>query len=255
MPPAAVDVYVAGFVAQCNVTRCPGRQGVDVPGMRGLLCSAGDPRTRLLVTDDQAHEVLAGLVPDLRAGTISVFATAERCAELLHSHPAWRSKAVIAMICRDLRTVPEVPLPAELTLRPVRRLADDPSDGVPLTDAVAVAVLADPAIVDPPEAFTDYLRSLPPAIQLFAAVDSDGAVHATSGYGAYGTQANVLFVNTDPDWRRRGIGQAMTAAALRAARAAGAEEAALEASDAGVRIYLRLGLESLPRSTQFSRPR
>jgi ribosomal protein S18 acetylase RimI-like enzyme len=92
-----------------------------------------------------------------------------------------------------------------------------------------------------------------PAIGLFAAVDGEGAVRATSGWGVFGTQASVIFVNTDPDWRGRGIGQAMTAAALRAAGDRGARQASLDATDAGRSIYRRLGFESAGRATRCSR--
>ncbi len=252
MEAASIDVYVAAFVARCNGMR-PGGPEVDEPGVNGLLSSTDDPRTRLLVTDDRAYDVLAALLPDARAGMINIFASAARCAELVDGHPAWKSKAVTAMICRDLQAVLAVPLPSELTFRPVRRLAGDAPDGVPLEDAVAVALRADPAIDDPPGAFADLLRSLPPAIRLFAAVDGDGAARATSGSGAFGAEANVFFVNTDPDWRGRGIGWAMTAAALRAAQDSGARQACLDASDAGLPIYLRLGFEAVARTTHFSR--
>jgi ribosomal protein S18 acetylase RimI-like enzyme len=182
---------------------------------------------------------------------IKVFAAAARCAELFDGHSAWEPESVTAMICRDLQTVPAVPLPSELTFRPVRRLDDDVRDGVPLEDAVAAAMLADLRIDDPPEVFADFLRSLPPAIRLFAAVDGDGAVRATSGSGAFGAEANVIFVNTDPDCRGRGIGQAMTAAALRAAKDCGARRACLDATDAGLSIYRRLGFEAVTRTTRF----
>jgi hypothetical protein len=80
----------------------------------------------------------------------------------------------------------------------VRRLADDPPDSVALKDAIAAAALADPRVTDPPR-LVDYLQSLPPAMRLFVAVDSDGAVRATAGSGAFGTEASVIFVNTAPD--------------------------------------------------------
>jgi ribosomal protein S18 acetylase RimI-like enzyme len=58
-------------------------------------------------------------------------------------------------------------------------------------------------------------------------------------------------VNTDPGRRGRGIGQAMTAQALSAARRAGARFAALDASDAGRSIYLRLGFDVVGMLTRF----
>jgi GNAT superfamily N-acetyltransferase len=77
-------------------------------------------------------------------------------------------------------------------------------------------------------------------------------VRATAGTRVAGAEATVFFVNTDPDWRRRGIGRAMTAAALHAARDLGATRAALDASDLGASIYLSLGFESAGTWTQFS---
>jgi ribosomal protein S18 acetylase RimI-like enzyme len=154
------------------------------------------------------------------------------------------------MICKDLQTVPAVALPGDLTLRPVRRLADDAPGGVPLTRAVAAASLADPAITDP-RALADYLRSLPRAFGLWVAIDDGGMVRATSGSAAFGATASVIFVNTDPDWRRRGIARAMTTIALRAAEQAGARHAGLDASTAGRELYLGLGFEAATPVTRF----
>ena len=145
-------------------------------------------------------------------------------------------------------------LPNELTLRPVRRLSGDAPDGVPLEDAIAVAALAAPALDEPSAPLAAYLRSLPPAFRLLAAVGEDGAVRATSGFGLFGSQTNVIFVNTDPGWQLRGVGRAMTAAALRAAQDAGGRQAYLDASNAGLSIYHRLGFETVARMTQFSSP-
>jgi ribosomal protein S18 acetylase RimI-like enzyme len=224
----------------------------DEPGLHGLRPSSRRPHTRLLVTDDRAYPVLSELVVDARAGMITVCAAAARCAMLMDGHHAWRSGTATAMVCRDLHTVPAFSLPDELTLRPVWRMADDPPDGVPLTQAVAAAGRADPGITDL-GALADYLRTLPPAFRLWAAVDGAGVVRATSGSGAFGTTASVIFVNTDRDWRRRGIAEAMTATALRAAEQSGARHAGLDASDAGMPLYLRLGLQAATPLTRFRR--
>jgi GNAT superfamily N-acetyltransferase len=251
VPSTPIDVYVASFVARCELMRCPDRAELDVPGVRGLLASSEDPRIRLLVTDDRAYDALAALVPDARAGMVRVFGGAPRCAEVLRRETAWEPGRVTAMICRDLEAVPAFPLPSELTLRAVRRLDGDPPDGVSLEEAVTVARGADPRTSEPPEALADFLRSLPSAVQLFAAIDDTGTVRATSGSGAFGADATVLFVNTEPGWRRRGIGRAMTAAALRAARLSGARRACLDSSEAGATIYVQLGFEIAGRMTRF----
>lgn len=220
-------------------------------GLLGVMRGIDDQRTQLLVTDDQAHDALAALLPDATAGMIRVFGTAERCAQLAADQLGWSSDTVSAMVSSDLDGIPSLPLPGELTLRGVRRSAQDEPGGVALEDAVAAVMSATSAIESSPEAFAAYLRSLPPTFRLFAAVDGDGHVRATSGSGVFGRYATVMFVNTDPGWRGRGIGQAMTAQALDAARRAGASYAALDASEAGRSIYLRLGFASAGRLTRF----
>ncbi len=250
----AIDTYVAAFRARCDFRRRPGRPELEAPGVLGLLAGRDDPLARLLVTDDGAYELLAALLPEVRAGMIGVVHTATRCLRLLTSASAWTANTVTAMVSRDLGDIPVAPLPKELTLRPVRRLAGDEADGVPLEDAVAAAISADPHIEDEPGAFADYLRSLPPTFRLFAAVERSNAVRATSGSGVFGSYANVIFVNTDHEWRRRGIGRAMTGAALRAARESGATRACLDATAEGRAIYARLGFEAAAELTRFFRP-
>jgi ribosomal protein S18 acetylase RimI-like enzyme len=249
----AVDLYVGSFLARHDPLRQHDRPQVDTPGLHGLLPSSDDPFARLLVTDDCAHAALGSILPDLAAGSITVFAAAARCRELLVGGLSWRYGEATAMTCRDLGTVPGARLPDALALRPVRRLDGDGPEGVALADAVAAAMRADPGIDDAPEVFAGYLRSLPPAFRLMAAVDAEGVVRGTSGWGAFGAYARVMFVNTDPGWRRRGIGLAMTSAALHAARAAGATQAGLDASAAGRRIYRRLGFDEAAEVTRFYR--
>jgi len=246
-----VDVYRAAFVARCEAAREPGQSNVDAPGICGLLASPGHMHARLLITDDRARDMLAAQLPAAEAGMITVFAAAPRCRALVADQTTWTSDESTAMICRDLRDVPAPALPAGLTLRPVRRSAGERPDGVPLEDAVAAVLRANPAMDDPAETFAAYLRSLPSSVRLLCAVDREGVVRATSGSSTFGAEARVFFVNTDPDWRRRGVGQAMTAGALLAARRSGARRACLDASDAGRSIYSRLGFETVSQTVRF----
>ena len=224
----------------------------DEPGLHGLRPLSGRPHTRLLVTDDRAYDVPSELVADAQAGMITVCAAAARCAKLIDGHPAWRSGTATAMVCPDLHAVPSVSLPGELTLRPgasarrrrAQRSAAHPSHRGPGR--------ADPGITDPDE-LADHLRAFAGRVRLFAAVDGAGVVRATSGSGTFGTTASVIFVNTDPDWRGRGIARAMTATAVRAAEQSGARHAGLDASDAGVPIYLRLGFQAATPLRRFRR--
>ena len=253
MPAAAIEPYVDAFLSRCDAVRGPDSLLVDEPGIHGVLPVSDGSPARLLVTDDQAVDVLASLMPRVPAGTVSVFAAAPRCTEMLSSRRDWKPSQVTAMIQHDLRGLPDFPLDSALTLRPVRRLADDAVTGVPLDDAVAVALAADPGGGDALRGLAEHLRSMPPQIRLLAAVDDDGVARATSGSGAFGSEATVIFVNTQPAWQRRGIGRAMTAAALYAARDAGATRACLEATDAAIPTYADLGFETVARVTQFYR--
>jgi ribosomal protein S18 acetylase RimI-like enzyme len=250
MGSAALDVYVRTFLARCGAMLPSGRGMLDEPGIHGLLPYGDHRHTRLLVTDNRARDLLTTLIGEARSGMITVCAGAGQCAALLAGNPAWQAGTATAMISRDLDRVPTVALPCGLTLRRVRRLADDTPAGVPLTEAVAAASRADPGITDP-QALADHLRSLPRAFGLWAAVDDGGVVRATSGSAAFEATASVIFVNTDPDWRRRGIARAMTAIALRAAQQAGARHAGIDASDAGRELYRRLGFENATAITRF----
>jgi ribosomal protein S18 acetylase RimI-like enzyme len=157
------------------------------------------------------------------------------------------------MVRRALHDLPDVTLPAGLALRPVNRSATEAADALPLQDAVAVALASDPGITDPAEEFAGFLRSLSPSVRLFAAVDEDGVPRATSGCDLFGDYARVFFVNTMPAWRRRGIGRAMTVAALRAAASSGALRGVLDATDSGAPVYRSLGFESAGTYAPYSR--
>jgi len=251
----SADAYRRAFVARCEPERKPGQPALDEPGICGLLPSAAHPSCRLLVTDDRAYDVLAAVLPDADAGRIGVFAAAARCAELIAGRPGWKFGEATAMSCADLRSVPTLPLPAELTLRAVRRTAGEPPGDVPLEAAVAAVLRANPGMDESLDTLAGHLRSLPPPTRLLCALDEGGAVRATSGATTFGAEGHVFFVNTDPDWRGRGIGRAMTAAALHACRRAGARRASLDASDAGQSIYLRLGFDIVSPTTRFFRSR
>ena len=225
---------------------------MDGPGMRGVVSIDGTSPSQLLIVDDRAVDALAGVLPQVSTGTVRVYEAARRCAELLEEDTRWAPKAVTAMVCSDLRTLPEPALPAGLTLRPVRRVVEDPVGGVSLAAAVRAAAAAAPHGDVSVEALVSYLESLPEDSRILAAVDGHGAVRGTSGSRTYRTDAYVFFVNTDPGWRRRGVGLAMTAAALRSAANAGASRASLDASGPGIPLYRGLGFVAVAELTQFS---
>jgi GNAT superfamily N-acetyltransferase len=249
-----LDLYVAGFVDRVRRERLAGQREVDTAGMYGLLGGHDGSQARLLVVDDRAYAALAEIVANLRSGVANVFPGAPRCAELL-AGDGWRRTVDTAMVRRDLEDLPDAPLIDELTIRLVRRLADDPDDGVALSDAVALTLRADPQEGGTAAGLLAHLQSVSPALRLYAAVDRAGAVLGTSGASVYGREARVVFVNTHPDWRGRGIARALTAHALTEARRAGAEQASLDATDLGRPVYARLGFEPVAPLARFSRLR
>lgn len=70
-----------------------------------------------------------------------------------------------------------------------------------------------------------------------------------------GDIAGIWFVFTKPHARRRGIGAAITAAALDHARATGAAVGVLGASPLGAAVYSRLGFTEVGRIRLFERPK
>jgi GNAT superfamily N-acetyltransferase len=254
MTAAGVDVYRSSFARRSAAMSMPDETVISQPGICGLLASSVRPGGRLLITDDRAVPALEGLLPEVPARIITVFAEAVRCRDLIQQAAHWHGEDATAMICRDLTEVPTLPPPSGLTIRPVHRAPGDPTDGVPLEDAAQACLRADPQTAGHPlPGFIGFLQSLPPSTRLLAAVDDQGMVRATAGSSALGPDANVYFVSTDEQWRHRGVATAMTSAALVWARDAGAQEACLDASAAGLSIYLRLGFEAVATSTLFAR--
>jgi GNAT superfamily N-acetyltransferase len=86
----------------------------------------------------------------------------------------------------------------------------------------------------------------PPRLRLFGGWADDRLV-STSGLFTGAGVAGIIAVATDPDWRGRGFGRALTAAAIEAGRRAGFDTASLMASDMGQPVYRRLGFEEVGR--------
>ena len=97
------------------------------------------------------------------------------------------------MICRDLDAVPALPLSrAGSRLQSVSH-SRTTRQKARRSMTQSRRRCAAPTIDDPPDVFGEYfLRSLPSAMRLFAAVDRDGAVRAIAGAGAFGIEATVM---------------------------------------------------------------
>jgi GNAT superfamily N-acetyltransferase len=244
---SAIDIYSDAFVA-------PGCHELDsrlevqtAPGVRGVAT------IRLLVTDDSAYDRLASHLTGPWHGVVFVFDRATRCDDFMRAQPGWSGHAEMAMVLRDIQALTDAPLPDGLVVRAVDRTASPAANGVALREALRVTIESDPNVDEPVDKAAQFFDALPPSSQLFAAVDEHGNVHATSACHVFGPYAHIFFVSTEPGWQRRGIGRAMTVAALQAAGAAGAKTALLNATDAGAPVYKRLGFEEAGMLTRYSR--
>ena len=253
-PGVAQDAAAAVYAETCAARVADlGPPVTGVPGLHGVR-SAQDPASvRLLVVDDRALDGLVDLLSSVRTGRIAVFEQAARCAEAVEDRLGWTSAMTTSMALPHLAARPVNALPRGLALRAVDEHVEDPRDGVSMEQAVDVAALADSTGVGNPDVLIRDLRASMPAFRFFVVVDADGVPRATSGVGVFGSRAVVIFVNTDPGWRRRGLGRAMTAVAIADARARGAVTACLDASGSGLSIYQQLGFGVVAHNRRFSR--
>jgi predicted GNAT family acetyltransferase len=138
-------------------------------------------------------------------------------------------------------------------LRPVSRNGADNEDAVSLKRAADVVIASDPSAPASAEEVISWLSGLPGSVRVFAAVDHKGIAHATAACHVFREYAQIFFVSTEPEWRRRGIGQAMTVGALRAAASLGARHAILHATEDGMSVYKRIGFVPIGMLTRYSR--
>lgn len=247
--------YVEAFRRRSQHTAGNGLAYVDAPGVVGTSGSkAGRTIGRLLVSDDSALEFLHSRLHDVEVELFTVSDEAPDCLAFFRDNLDFRLRdAGSAMVRTHLDGFASPSLPSGLSLRPVVRTAEpDRAGGVSL-DAAVDACLRFDASADGVEhaTLTGFLNSLPSG-RLFAAVDEDGEVRATSASSTLGDEAMVFFVVTDPKLRGRGIATAMTTAALLAAGECGAVRACLDASPLGEPIYLRLGFDRVSGISRFA---
>jgi len=84
---------------------------------------------------------------------------------------------------------------------------------------------------------------------------ASGEPVATSLANFEGDATGIYNVSTVERLRRRGIGAAITAAAMRAGADAGCRIAYLQSSDLGLGMYTKMGFEPVLRSTVYVRPK
>ena len=237
----------------------------ELAGTRGLTYAEAEGIFWATTPDGSAGGGIWATRPDaattlrrvLEASSPDWVALTEPAAELLpyiQDRGCDVIQSVQAMALSSLSELPDLPLPPAVTVRPVD--IEEHPEGISLEEALLVDALygsGDAALVHrdlPLEA--DALRELP-GVSLLAAVDAGGSCVATAGTRVVGRSALVSAVATIPQYRRQGIAAALTAAALRVAREAGAVQAFLDAVD-GRSVYSRLGFTTIGTVTRCERP-
>jgi GNAT superfamily N-acetyltransferase len=215
---------------------------VDEPGMVGAYSPDGGAHGGLLVLGRVPGARLAEVLRGGRPQWVAVLPPAQPHLPEVVEH-GWDVVEVRhAMALPDLDLIRPAPMPPEVSVQPVA--VRHGGAGYPLEPALRLAVdygeKTQPAATRDLELEAQMLRRLS-GIQFFAATTSDGSCVGTAGSRVVDSSALVASVATYPTARRRGIGTAMTAVALRAAATAGAVDAYLDATDAGCGIYRRLG--------------
>jgi GNAT superfamily N-acetyltransferase len=222
-----------------------GLEQIDEHGMIGAIAPTGPGRGGLLVVEpgvrDRLFEVLHRGLPQWVGFLHPDAAVLQRLAD-----EGWDAvQAHHAMSMPRLADLQPAPLPEGFTA--VEVAVRSGRHGFPLRKALEVQLehsrddIAAPARDLQLEA--RLLRSL--SVRFFAAVSDEGACVGTAGSRVVDASALVAAVVTVPEYRRRGLGTAMTCRALEAAREDGAVDAYLDATPAGATIYRRLGFSDL----------
>lgn len=241
------DGYVAFRTrALHRLAALTGGRLIEEPGAVGLVPADDGVHGGLLVWDPAAEGPLReALVADSAPQWVALLPPAVQLAEVVSESGWGRQEQRVAMAMPDLSRLTLPPPPPDVVIGPVA--VRQASDGVSLEEAVRLSVLygEDPSASSRDlELEAQLLRRLS-GIRLFAALDAEGQCVATGGSRVVDGAALVAGVATLPSYRRRGIGTAMTATALQAAAEAGAREAFLDSSPAGVGIYRRLGFAEI----------
>ncbi|MFI9470370.1 GNAT family N-acetyltransferase [Streptomyces sp. NPDC052492] len=107
--------------------------------------------------------------------------------------------------------------------------------------------------IEPDLARIEARRADNGVIDRLAALDEGRVIGTATVISAYGV-AGIFLVHVAEEYRRRGIGEALTDAALRAGRDRGMRHAALVASPAGEPLYRRLEFTTVSEYHLFAPP-
>jgi predicted GNAT family acetyltransferase len=211
---------------------------------------AGSVGTRVLdIYGDEALDFLRSIDrATLATGSLHIRGDAPHVTAYLSSLGIFKQERQTGMICTDLAGVPRPPLPDSLRLSRVQ--VGDINDQLPTTAAFAAAIEAEDG-PPPGSMLPAVLRMAARPVQLFAAVDREGSIQATSAAAASGTTGMLWGIGTMHDWRGQGVGAAMTAVAVHGAADLGATTLLLDATDQGESIYRRLGFTAYGATVEW----
>lgn len=212
---------------------------------------AGSVGTRVLdIYGDGALEFLRSIDrATLANGSVLIRGDAPNVTAYMGSLGIFKQERQTGMICADLAGVPRPPLPDSLRLSRVQ-VGDIIDPRLPSTAAFAAAIEAE----DGPPAgsmLPAVLQMAARPVQLFAAVDREGSIQATSAAAASGTAGMLWGIGTMHDWRAQGVGTAMTAVAVHGAADLGATTLLLDATNKGESIYRRLGFTAYGTTVEW----
>jgi predicted GNAT family acetyltransferase len=212
---------------------------------------AGSVGTRVLdIYGDGALDFLRSIDrATLTQGSLHIRGDAPNVTAYLDSLGIFQQEHQTGMICADLAGVPRPPLPDSLRLSRVQ-VGDISDPQLPTTAAFAAAIEAEDGL-PPGSMLPAVLRMAARPVQLFAAVDREGSIQATSAAAASGTTGMLWGIGTMHDWRGQGVGTAMTAVAVHGAEDLEATTLLLDATEKGASIYRRLGFTAYGTTAEW----
>lgn len=244
---ALAEANLCAFIAML-----PGAEVADTPHFLRVRTLVPHSYCNLVVARDlPTHDDLAALIAETRAyyaasstphrWYVTPRTTPDGIGDALAAHGfARRATGNMAV---DLAILPEsAPLPGDCTIEEVRgapQLAEwrrTFTDGYRLPTAIGEPLLSalSALTTSPGTPLRHYLGLL------------DGAPVATATLVLAGGAAGIYWVATVPEARGRGIGAAMTLAALRAGRTRGEAVGVLQSTQIGHSVYRRLGFVDCP---------
>jgi GNAT superfamily N-acetyltransferase len=219
---------------------------IDADGVLGAVGPDLVPRGGVVLLQEVGGPLLRQLLDTYTPQWIGVLPAAEPLLPPIAAAGWDLAYAHRMMSLPDLGDLRSVALPAGVEVHRVAVRGGE--TGYPLMEALRVElenIRGDDAAPARDLALEARMLRTLSGIHFFAATGPSGTCIGTAGSRVIEDSALVAAVVTVPEFRRRGLGTAMTFHSLLAARSAGAGSAFLDATPAGAGIYRRLGFRDL----------